>query len=81
MPDHLILYGTSACHLCEEALQIAQPVAQSANVDLQMIDIAGNDALEALYGLRIPVLVIHERELGWPFNTFQLLMFLENQKN
>jgi hypothetical protein len=81
LPAHLILYSTSACHLCEEALQIVQPIAKAVNLDLLQVDIAGDESLETLYGLRIPVLVFDKRELGWPFDTPQLLKFLGVQKN
>lgn len=80
MSTRLILYGTSACHLCDEALMIVQPIVKSVGLDLQFIDIAGDDTLEANYGIRIPVLVFQKRELGWPFDAADIRRILQNKK-
>jgi hypothetical protein len=78
----LTLYGTSACHLCEEALAIVLPVTQALGLILNLIDIAGDDALEARYGLSIPVLSSpREGELCWPFDTDKVSAFINRHKN
>jgi hypothetical protein len=70
----LILYGTSNCHLCEQA------EAKLSNMELsaEKIDIAKDGALLERYGTRIPVLrrADNDMELGWPFDTAAVRRFL-----
>lgn len=66
------LYGTSGCHLCDNALAIIQPLLLRFDVLLTQIDISGNEALEDQYGIRIPVLACNGKELGWPFNAAEV---------
>lgn len=73
-----IFFTTQGCHLCElaEALLVTHMNPDIHQVDL--LDIAYDDQLLALYGERIPVLKneITEAELGWPFDAPQLLDFI-----
>jgi len=75
--SRFILYGTSACHLCEVAEHMLESLRLSrAGFDFEKVDIAGNDALFERYGMRIPVLMGPDgRELGWPFSAAQLAEF------
>ena len=61
----LILLGTSACHLCEQA----EDLLQQLNVVYQKIDIAEQEQWQARYAIKIPVLLNTEcqQELCWPF--------------
>ena len=72
-----ILYGTSACHLCEQAEAIISALPSPLNV--QKIDIAEDEQLSERYGIRIPVLksTHTQRELNWPFTTDDLLSFIQ----
>lgn len=72
----LILYGTEACHLCEDALSIIESCTESTDLDLISIDITEDEALEKIYGIRIPVLKLENKELNWPFDRQQYLDFL-----
>jgi hypothetical protein len=81
LSSELILYGTSGCHLCEEALDIIVPVALAMGLAVREIDIAGDEALEHAYGLRIPVLAVKGGELGWPFTTDEVSAFLAPYKD
>ena len=76
-----ILYGTSACHLCEEAEAIIHPVQQRFGFMLQKIDIAETDTLISEYGSRIPVLYCNKttQSLEWPFDESELLQFINAQ--
>lgn len=69
-----ILYGTSCCHLCEEA----EAVLREAGVAVQHNDIADDDGLLEKYGTRIPVLRRADSgaELGWPFDAAAVAQFL-----
>jgi len=77
----LILYGTSGCHLCDEALAIVLPIAQASGITLHQIDIADDDALETRYRLHIPVITHNNMELDWPFNAAQVIAFLHTHKD
>ena len=70
----LTLYGTSYCHLCEEA----EAILREAEVVAEHIDIADDDGLLEKYGVRIPVLrrIDNGAELGWPFDAASVAQFL-----
>ncbi|MDP1995755.1 MAG: glutaredoxin family protein [Gallionella sp.] len=74
MPSMIELYGTSCCHLCEQA----QVILRDAGVVAKNIDIADDDNLLEKYGVRIPVLrrMDNGTELGWPFDAVAVMQFL-----
>ena len=73
-----ILFGTGACHLCENAEAMLRS-AREAGTDFnyEKVDISESDALFERYGILIPVLR-HPAgaELNWPFSPQQLAVFL-----
>lgn len=73
----LVLYGTSACHLCELAEQLlAGVMAEYPDMVVELIDIAEDDALVDLYGTKIPVLERGDGELlCWPFSVVDIVSF------
>lgn len=78
-PDRLTvtLFHTQGCHLCELAEALLAPW-ESRGIRVVQVDIAGDDALEDSYGIRIPVVRRDDdaRELGWPFDATSLHEFL-----
>jgi len=64
----LILYQRDDCHLCDLALA---ELAAARAPDFESVFIDGDDALEARYGHRVPVLrdARTGRELDWPFSA------------
>jgi hypothetical protein len=74
----LVLYGTSACHLCDVAESILLPWVVSGT-QVELVDVSAQDALVAQFGARIPVL---QREDGsclyWPFDVSRVEQFLSN---
>lgn len=72
----LIFFGTSGCHLCEEAELILTGFNQ---IELELIDIAEQPQWQEKYAIRIPVLFHDktERELGWPFNSASVEQFIK----
>ncbi len=71
----LTLYGTSACHLCDQA----KGILEEAGLAFVWVDIAADAALLERYGVRIPV-VRHPaggRELDWPFDRSSLVAFIQ----
>jgi hypothetical protein len=73
-----MLYGTTACHLCELAQEMLLS-QQNAGSDFTFdaVDISESEELFQRYGLIIPVLRHADgRELNWPFSQEQLALFL-----
>jgi len=71
----LILYQRDNCHLCDLALEV---LAAAGVPDFESVFIDDDDALEARYGLRVPVMRDDVRgvELEWPFERSGLRKFL-----
>lgn len=79
MMSSLILYGTSACHLCELAEEQLDSLRERGYaVAYRKVDIAADDDLLARYGIRIPVVqrAPDGRELDWPFEPADILQLL-----
>ena len=74
----LTLYGTSACHLCEQAEGLLQGLAAvGVNLEYEKLDISESDELFERYGLLIPVLAFPGgKELCWPFSVEQVEQLL-----
>ena len=77
MPPECQLFTTLGCHLCELAEEEIMPLVEHGLM-VELVDIADSEALFETYGLRIPVLrrVDTGAELGWPFDTGQVVSFL-----
>jgi len=71
----LILYQRDTCHLCDLALAV---LAEARAPDFESVFIDDDAALEARYGLRVPVLREHVggTELDWPFDVDAVRAFL-----
>ena len=75
----LLLFGTSGCHLCEQAeLIIKSCLANNKELTIETIDIAEQEQWQEQYAIRIPVLYHLEtkKDLGWPFNQAQVKEFI-----
>lgn len=62
----LVLYQRDDCHLCDQALEV---LAAARVPEFDSVFIDEDPALEAAYGIRVPVLrdAGDGRELDWPF--------------
>ena len=71
----LTLFQRDDCHLCDLALAV---LAQVRAPEFESVFIDGDDALEARYGERVPVLRDESRgiELEWPFDAQGLRRWL-----
>jgi len=70
----LILYQRDDCHLCDLALAV---LAQARAPEFDSVFIDDDDALETVYGTRVPVLRdASGRELDWPFDAATLQQWL-----
>jgi hypothetical protein len=70
-----VLYQRDDCKLCDEAVAI---LAAARAPDFESVWIDGDDALERVYGERVPVLrdANDARELGWPFGVADVREFV-----
>ncbi|AMJ55937.1 MULTISPECIES: glutaredoxin family protein [Stenotrophomonas] len=70
----LTLYQRDDCHLCDLALAV---LAQARAPEFDSVFIDDDDALETVYGTRVPVLRdASGRELDWPFDAATLQQWL-----
>ena len=78
-PIHFYLYHTVGCHLCDEAEALIGPLFTARKASYVRVDIANDDSLVELYGIRIPVLknLTTGEEAGWPFDQAKVLQMLE----
>ncbi|MBS3952937.1 MAG: glutaredoxin family protein [Methylomicrobium sp.] len=77
--QNFLLLGTAGCHLCEEAELILTECRQlNSEMKLELIDIAEEEQWQALYAIRIPVLLHAESQkaLFWPFTGFDVTDFI-----
>ncbi len=79
----LILLGTDACHLCEQAQAVIMRLSGTIPCDVFLEDIATSEALVEQYGLRIPVLKSETggEELDWPFDEQDVINFVHQVMN
>ena len=54
----LTIYSRPGCHLCDEMKATITRVARTIPLSLEDIDISTDPALEARYGVDIPVLLV-----------------------
>ena len=75
VPTALTLYQRDDCHLCDLALDV---LASARVPEFASVFIDGDDALEARYGIRVPVLreECSGSELDWPFDEAAVRRFL-----
>jgi hypothetical protein len=75
MPPRFLLFQRDDCHLCDLALEALAAVRAP---DFGSVFIDGDEALEARYGIRVPVFRDEAtgRELDWPFDSGTLAAFL-----
>jgi hypothetical protein len=71
----LMLFGTSGCHLCEEAEVIVNACVPDG---VDYVDIAEQEQWQEQYAMRIPVLYdpVTKQELGWPFDPREVEEFI-----
>ena len=71
----LILYQRDDCHLCDLALEV---LSMARTPEFESVFIDDDEALEARYGTRVPVLrnEASDAELDWPFDVDKLRQWL-----
>ena len=73
----LVLYQRDDCHLCELAIDV---LAAARAPEFSSVFIDNDNALEARYGERVPVLreELSGRELNWPFDASAVGDFVQS---
>ena len=62
-PVRLQLYTRAGCHLCDEMLAAAYPIARRHGAAIDKVDIDADPELRRRYGLAIPVLAMADTEI------------------
>lgn len=75
----LNLYGTSHCHLCEQAESLLHTAANDGNISWAFIEIADDETLLNLYECKIPVLkrMDNNCEISWPFSLDDIVNLIQ----
>ena len=62
----LTIYSRPGCHLCDEMKAVVERVVRSAAgpLTIEAVDISTDPALEARYGVEIPVLLIDGKKVA-----------------
>ncbi|SEV82960.1 glutaredoxin family protein [Luteibacter sp. 329MFSha] len=70
------LFQRDDCHLCDQALAV---LAEARLPEFESVWIDDDDALEARYGIRVPVLRRGDgEELEWPFDAATVRAFVSH---
>lgn len=62
-PIAVTFYTKAGCHLCEDARELLEEIAEDTEYILTEIDIRRDPALFELYRYRIPVIMLNEKTL------------------
>jgi hypothetical protein len=75
----LVLYTTSHCHLCEQALELLIILKEQYAINWITKEISDDDDLIEKYGIRIPVIqrIDNQSELNWPFSENDIVMLIK----
>ena len=60
----VVIYSRPGCHLCDEMKAVVQKVAETLSLEIEEIDISTDPALDARYGLEIPVLMLDGKKVA-----------------
>ncbi len=74
----LLMYGTSACSLCDQAFDLLMSMPELQGLTLRVVDVSGDGALAEKYGARLPVLSCGGVELDWVFTEGQVRRLLRS---
>jgi len=79
MTIFLQLYGTSHCHLCEQAEFLITELSKEFDLQWCVTEIANDSKLLELYELKIPVLrrMDNNLEIRWPFTLNEMIQLIK----
>lgn len=82
----LTLLSTDACTLCDTAFELLASMPELRGLELDVVDIAEDQALMAEFAEKIPVLVLRNAEGGfaatliWPFDDQSVSRWLRQSE-
>jgi glutaredoxin len=75
----LTIYSRPGCHLCDDMKAVVRHVGETVPLTLDEVDISTDPALEAQYGVEIPVLLVNGRKAAkYRLTERELLRILTN---
>jgi glutaredoxin len=78
----LTIYSRPGCHLCDEMKATVARVARTIPLSLEDIDISTDPALEARYGVEIPVLMVDGKKAAkYRITEDELLRILQGRSS
>ena len=66
------LFTRPGCHLCEQARDLLRQAARGTAIAVCEVNIDADPTLRERYGVRVPVALIDDRELAWPFSLLDV---------
>jgi thioredoxin-like negative regulator of GroEL len=76
----LVVFGRPGCHLCEEVVDLLEPLCKARGARLKVADVDLRPEWRERFGLRIPVICAGERELsGYPPDTALIVDWLNGR--
>lgn len=75
----ITLYVTSACSLCDEALDMLLASQTLAGEVLEVVDIITDDVLISRWSDKIPVVDVGGTQLVWPFDDVDVVELLNRE--
>jgi hypothetical protein len=66
-------YTKMNCQLCEEGLAILKLLQEDVPMNINIVDIYGNDTLLELYQLKIPVITLGNEEIDFGRISYEKL--------
>jgi glutaredoxin len=73
----LVVYGRPGCQLCEEVVDLLEPLCRTRGVRLRVADVDLRPEWQQRFGMRIPVICAGERELSaYPPDTARIIDWL-----
>ncbi len=73
-------YTKAGCHLCEDARELLEEIAEETEYTLTEIDIRRDPALFDLYRYRIPVILINDETLEGRIDVDELMQAFQKVK-
>lgn len=74
------VFSRPGCHLCDEAVELIEPLCRAAGVPLRVLNVDSRDEWRQRYGLRIPVVCGSGEELSaWPLDRARIVDWLQGR--
>lgn len=75
----LVLLATDACSACDAAIDVLLSMPELSGHTLDVLEVSQRADWVERFGERVPVLLLGEAELGWPFDAAAVRAWLASQ--